>query len=96
MGRETTGGAVARHLHELRDWLDAAGFTATVETPRGGMPYVRVGNRHAPVLCEKIRIDRYRVDGDALWFFYSWGDPICPAQETSRAAQEITNVLGNR
>lgn len=96
MDTETTGAAIARYLRDLRDRLDAAGFTATVETPLDAVPYVRVGNRHAPVLSETIRIDHYRVDGDALWFFYSWGDPVCPARETERAAQEIRNVLGNR
>ena len=96
MGTETTGGTIARCLHELKDWLEAAGFAAAVETPLGGAPYVRVGNRHAPVLSETIRIDHFAADGDALWFFYSWGDPICPARETARAAREVTNVLSNR
>jgi hypothetical protein len=96
MGTDTIGGAIARYLRELRDRLEAAGYAATVETPLDRAPYVRVGNRHAPILAETIRIDHYTVDGDALWFFYSWGDPICPARETARAAREITNVLSNR
>ena len=96
MGEESTAGTIARYLRDVKNSLESAGFTATINAPCNRAPYLRAGNRHAPVLSETVRVDHHIADGDALWFFFSWGEPICPARETERAARELGNVLRSR
>ncbi|MCO6011140.1 hypothetical protein NE236_39910 [Actinoallomurus purpureus] len=96
MGEETITSSVVRHLHELRGALDQAGFETTLDHTYGAAPYLRATNRHAPVMSETIRCEHHIVDGDAYWFFYSWGQPICPAADKGLAAREISRVIGNR
>lgn len=96
MGEESVTALVVRHLHELQSALDEAGFDTTIDQPYGAAPYLRASNRHAPTLSETIRCDHHAVDGDAYWFFYSWGQPICPAVNKALAAKEISRVIGSR
>jgi hypothetical protein len=96
MGEETVTALVVRHLRELRGVLDQAGFETTLDHPHGAAPYLRATNRHAPVMSETIHCEHHIVDGDAYWFFYSWGQPICPAVDKTLAAREIGRVIGNR
>lgn len=96
MAEETVTAPVIRHLRELRGALDQAGFETTIDQPHGAAPYLRATNRHAPVLSETIHCDHHVVDGDAYWFFYSWGQPICPAMDKTLAARQISRVIGNR
>lgn len=96
MGEETVTPSVFRHLHELQSALDQAGFQTNIDQPYGATPYLRASNPHAPTLSETIRCDHHTVDGDAYWFFYSWGEPICPAVNKATAAKEISRVIGSR
>src|SRR3954447_9040041 len=96
MGEETITPSIVRHLHELQGALDQAGFETTIDHPHGEAPYLRASNRHAPTLSETIRCGHHIVDGDAYWFFYSWGEPICPAVNKVLAAKEISRVIGSR
>ena len=96
MAEETVNGLVVRHLRELRGVLDQSGFETTLDNSHGASPYLRATNRHAPVMSETIRCEHHIVDGHAYWFFYSWGQPICPAADKALAAREISRVIGNR
>lgn len=98
MGDETTGGSVFRHLDDLRVALEAAGFAAKIEgggRPRGGRPFLRVTDPNVVQLSEAIRCDHHAADGGALWFFWSWGEPMCPARDVHRAAKELGHVVGD-
>jgi hypothetical protein len=98
MGDETTAGSILRHLDDLRATLEAAGFVTKIEETGqspGASPFLRVTNPNVVQLSEAIRCDRHGADGGALWFFWSWGEPMCPAHDVHRAAKELGHVLGD-
>ncbi|HZB28814.1 MAG TPA: hypothetical protein VE465_01485 [Streptosporangiaceae bacterium] len=98
MGDETSAGSILRHLDDLRVALDVAGFVTKIEetgqSPRG-CPFLRVTNPKLAQLSEAIRCDHHAPDGGALWFYWSWGEPMCPAHDVHRAAKELGHVVGD-
>jgi hypothetical protein len=98
MGDETSTGSILRHLDDLRAALEAAGFVTKIgETGQspGVSPFLRVTNPNVVQLSEAIRCDQHAADGGALWFFWSWGEPMCPAHDVYRAAKELGHVVGD-
>jgi hypothetical protein len=77
-------------LHTLASELAARGFAAHLSTPRH--PCVRVVNRQATALSELIYAARSDADG-SIWFWWSWGERICPADDLQQAAGKIAHVL---
>lgn len=96
MGISTVTGATIRHLDELRDDLTSAGYLSKIVKPIYGPPFVHVANPSAYQLAEDIRCEPNAADGDSLWLFWSWDDPICPAGEISCAVKRIKNVIGTQ
>ena len=98
MGDETMDGSILRHLHDLRVAVEAAGFVTKIgENGRspGVSPFLRVTNPNTMPLSEAIQCARHAADGGALWFFWSWGEPMCPAHDVHRAAKELGHVVGD-
>lgn len=95
MGASTVAGKAVRHLHELNDALTQAGYQSKIEKPFSGPPFVHVTSPTARQLSEEIRCNRRRPDDDALVFYWSWGEPICSADDIVRAVDRIANVVGD-
>ena len=97
MGDETTARSILRHLDDLRAALETAGFVTKIEETGhspGASPFLLVTNPNLVQLGEAIRCDHHATDGGALWFFWSWGEPMCPAHDLHRAAKELGHVVG--
>ncbi len=77
-------------LEALASELAARGFAARVSAARH--PYVRVVNRHATALSELIYAARSDADG-SVWFWWSWAERICPANDPQHAVGKIAHVL---
>jgi hypothetical protein len=77
-------------LQTLASELAARGFAAHLSTARH--PCVRVVNRQATALSELIYAARYDADG-FIWFWWSWAERICPADDPQHAAGKIAHVL---
>ncbi|SRR6266545_4335676 len=95
MGDETTTGSILRRLGDLRAALDAAGFVTKIDQSRSTSAFLRVINPNVAQLSEVIQCDHHAADGGALWFFWSWGEPMCPARDVHRAAKELGHVVGD-
>lgn len=93
MGEETPAGTIIRHLHELQRALEPVGFGTRMNRPTSMPPSLTVTNPAVTQMNETIRCAHH--DGE-LWFFYSFGEPICPARDTERAAKEIGRVIAGR
>lgn len=95
MGEQIGPATILGRLEVLRAALEAAGFAVRVDRPTVGPPRLRVTSADTPELREVITCATSVAD-DALWFLWSWGDPICPAVEVEQAVKEIGHVLGPR
>jgi len=73
-------------LEKLAAEINGGDYQAQVVTPHGRRPHVRVGNRRAGVLTENI----YAGDG---YYWWGWGERICPATDLQAAALAVTRVL---
>jgi hypothetical protein len=96
MGRITTAGEAIRHLHELNEALKNAGYLSKIIQPMSGHPFVKATNPHAYQMSEQINCQENPSSEGILWFFWSWGDPICPAVEITSAVSRVGNVIGER
>lgn len=95
MGEETVAGSVIRHLHEVRKRTEEAGLLGrVVQTSRSRPPVLVVVNPDAGRLSEEITCEK-RGDGE-WWLMWSWGDPICRAEDTDGAAAAVLRVVGGR
>jgi hypothetical protein len=93
-------------MRETRERLDALaaalqreGLTADVCGPTdatGGERSVLVVNPAAEQLRDRIYIRHHVVDGNALWFFHSWAEPIGPARDIRTAVRDIHGWLQPR
>jgi hypothetical protein len=98
MDNETRTESIRRYLDDLRVALESAGFVTKIEETgqsAGISPLLRVTNPNVVQFGEAIRCDRHAADGGALWFFWSWGEPMCPAHDVQRAAKELGHVVGD-
>lgn len=96
MSTETIAGTVLEHLRALEEGLSEAGLLTKTVQPRSGVPFVKATNPNTTDLSEAIRCDRRAGDDDALWFFWSWDEPICSVDEFANAVGRIKNVVGDR
>ncbi len=83
--------ASADRLDQLGPALARYGMTASLVTPAGRVPSLRVQNPAAPALAEDI----YAACGEdgSWWFWWSWAERIAAASEVDRAAALIARVL---
>jgi hypothetical protein len=95
MGDDMATGSILERLDNLRTALDKAGFVAEIVQSRSVSPFLRVTNPNVAQLGEAIQCGRHAAAGGALWFFWSWGEPMCPAQDVHRAAKELGHVVGD-
>lgn len=98
MGDETRAGSILRHLDDLGAAIEAAGFVTKIEQTGqspGVSAFLRVTNPNVVQLSEAIHCGPHAADGGALWFFWSWGEPMCPAHDVQRAAKELGHVVGD-
>jgi hypothetical protein len=95
MGDENMTGTILRHLDDLRLALDVAGFVTKIDQSRSDSPFLCVTNPNFGQLSEAIRCGHHAPDGGALWFFWSWGEAMCPARDVHRAAKELGHVVGD-
>ncbi len=82
-GHDDTGPA---DLDRLAPHLAAVGFRATVQEPRGRLPYLDVRNPRSAAMSEKIY-------AQADWYFWSWAQRIAPCGQPAAAAAIIARVL---
>lgn len=87
---------VLPRLQTLTTALTTAGMTATIKYPDGAEPYIQVINPAATDLRDRITCRHHLVDGSALWFVHSWGDPIGPAWDVGAAVADIRAWLQPR
>jgi hypothetical protein len=88
-----TGGAqaCADRLDQLGPALTACGMTASLVTPAGRVPSLRVVNPAAPALAEDVYAGCC-ADG-SWWFWWSWAERIAAASDLDQAAARIAHVL---
>ncbi len=85
------GQAGAGRLERLGPALASYGMTASLVTPPGRVPSLRVVNPAAPALAEDIYAGRC---ADGTWgFWWSWAERIAAAGDADRAAALIARVL---
>jgi hypothetical protein len=95
MGSETPAGTTIRLLQDLKQRAEAAGLVGrVVQTARTTPPVLVVINPHSRSLSEEISC-RERGDGD-WWLFWSWGDPICRADDLEHATAAVRRVVGGQ
>lgn len=81
--------SVEAPLQALARRLGRNGWYARITTPPG----VHVVNPEAPALEDQV-VAQWHEDG--WWFFFGWGDPICPVDDLATAVARIGHVLGLR
>jgi hypothetical protein len=79
-------------LESLARALVEAGLGVSVEkaVPEVGL---RVINPDATDYRDRITCRHHPVDGDALWFFHAWREPISPARDVRTAVADVTAAL---
>jgi hypothetical protein len=78
-------------LGELTQALHDLGLTARLLTPPTRPPFVRASHPQTPALAENITCAVR--PGRGLFFWWSWQDPITPAEQVRAAADSIRRVL---
>jgi hypothetical protein len=92
---ETPTGMAIRILHDLKQRAEAAGLPALiVRTGRTSPPALVVTNPSSRSLSEEITC-RERNDG-LWWLFWSWGEPICQADDLELATNAVRRVVTGR
>lgn len=92
VGKATDAGTRIRHLHELSESLQSAGYIAQV-IEKDRVPFVEVTNPDASQFSEVIRCDAALSGDGAFAFYWSWGEPICLASQVEEATRRIRNVI---
>jgi hypothetical protein len=87
----TAAQACADQLDQLGPALTGHGLTASLVTPAGRVPSLRVVNPAAPALAEDV----YAGCGEdgSWWFWWSWAERIAAASDLDQAAARIAHVL---
>ena len=88
---ESAPEACADWLDQLEPALGRHGLTASLVTPAGRVPSLRVVNPAAPALAEDV----YAGCGEdgTWWFWWSWAERIAAASDLDQAAARIAHVL---
>ena len=92
-GPDAAGGtqACADRLDQLGPALAARGMTASLVTPAGRVPSLRVVNPAAPALAEDVYAGC--CEDGSWWFWWSWAERIAAASDLDQAAARIAHVL---
>jgi hypothetical protein len=83
--------ACADRLDQLGPVLAARGMTASLVTPAGRVPSLRVVNPAAPALAEDVYAGC--CEDGSWWFWWSWAERIAAASDLDQAAARIAHVL---
>ncbi len=83
--------AGADRLDQLGPALARYGMTASLVTPAGRVPSLRVLNPAAPALAEEVYADS--CEDGTWWFWWSWAERIATASDLDQAAALIAHVL---
>jgi hypothetical protein len=83
--------AGADRLDQLGPALARYGMTASLVTPDGRVPSLRVVNPAAPALAEDVYTGR--CEDGSWWFWWSWAERIAAASDLDDAAARIAHVL---
>ncbi|MQY08151.1 hypothetical protein [Actinomadura macrotermitis] len=79
--------ALGRAVEELTP------LRAVVQQPADQGLILYVTRAYNSDIRETVSCRRHR---DGWWFFYEWGDPICLADDTMRAARHVASIMGIR
>ena len=66
-------------------------MTASLVTPAGRVPSLRVLNPAAPALAEEVYAGS--CEDGTWWFWWSWAERIATASDVDQAAALIAHVL---
>jgi hypothetical protein len=83
--------ACADRLDRLGPALAARGMTASLVTPAGRVPSLRVVNPAAPALAEDVYAGC--CEDGSWWFWWPWAERIAAAADLDQAAARIAHVL---
>ena len=83
--------ACADRLDQLGPALAARGMAASLVTPAGRVPSLRVVNPAAPALAEDVYAGC--CEDGSWWFWWSWAERIAAATDLDQAAARIAHVL---
>ena len=83
--------ACADRLDQLGPALIGYRLTASLVTPAGRVPSLRVVNPEAPALAEDVYAGC--CEDGSWWFWWSWAERIAPASDLAAAAARIAHVL---
>jgi hypothetical protein len=83
--------ACAERLDQLGPALAPFGMTASLVTPAGRVPSLRVVNPAAPALAEDVYAGC--CEDGSWWFWWSWAERIAAASDLDQAAARIAHVL---
>ncbi len=83
--------ACADRLDQLGPALAARGMTASLVTPAGRVPSLRVVNPAAPALAEDVYAGC--CEDGSWWFWWSWAERIAAASDLDQVAARIAHVL---
>ena len=87
----STAQVCADRLDQLGPALTARGMTASLVTPAGRVPSLRVVNPAAPALAEDVYAGC--CEDGSWWFWWSWAERIAAASDLDQAAARIAHVL---
>jgi hypothetical protein len=87
----STAQACADRLDQLGAALAARGMTASLVTPAGRVPSLRVVNPAAPALAGDVYAGC--CEDGSWWFWWSWAERIAAASHLDQAAARIAHVL---
>ena len=90
-GAAGTVQACADRLDQLGPALAPCGMTASLVTPAGRVPSLRVVNPAAPALAEDVYAGC--CEDGSWWFWWSWAERIAAASDLDQAAARIAHVL---
>ena len=85
--------ACADRLDQLGPALTGYRLTASLVTPAGRVPSLRVVNPDAPALAEDIYAGC--CEDGSWWFWWSWAERISSADDLDAAARAIQRVLAS-
>ncbi len=83
--------ACADRLDQLGPALAVRGMTASLVTPAGRVPSLRVVNPAASALAEDVYAGC--CEDGSWWFWWSWAERIAAASDLDQAAARIAHVL---
>ena len=91
LGAASSTQGCADRLDQLGPALAGRGMTASLVTPAGRVPSLRVVNPAAPALAEDVYAGC--CEDGSWWFWWPWAERIAAASDLDQAAARIAHVL---